>query len=635
MAQSKILVVDDEPANRRLLADLVTREGYEALTAAGGREALALLSGTAVDLVLLDIMMPEVDGLAVLAELQKRGMLPALPVIVVTAHEDRKVRLDALTAGAIDFITKPFDRTEVACKVRVLTELKRLRDAAKSEAAGARAELSAVLDCAPDFVVFLDREGIIKYVNRVLPWQTMEKVVGASWTDQAPTAQARETRTAALASVFELGKSTHFESGTVAADGSPLLFESHIGPVHVGGELVGAVIVARDMTEKKRTEMQLMVSDRMASVGTLAAGVAHEINNPLAAVLGNLDLALGEAEILSEKPEVGQINELREELQDARDCAERIRLIVRDLKLFSRAEEPDRKQPVDVERVLESTLRMAWNEIRHRARLVKEYGSIPLVTANESRLGQVFLNLVVNAAQAIPEGNAEANEIRIVTAVDAAGRVQVDVRDTGPGIPPEVLSRLFTPFFTTKPAGSGTGLGLSICQRLVKAMGGEIHVESVLGQGTLFRVLLPPAASDEIEQPSGALAPEPRVVRRGRILVVDDEPSVGQVLGRCLAKEHDVSVVERARDALALLLDTQTHFDVILCDLMMPEMTGMDLYQELERCGAAALASRIIFLSGGAFTQRAREFLDHVPNLRIEKPFVSRELLGLVNERIH
>ena len=633
-AKAQILIVDDEPANRKLLADLVVREGHDALIASGGAEALALLASARVDLVLLDLMMPRVDGIAVLAELQKRGVLTALPVVIVTANEAREDRRNALAAGAIDFITKPIDRVEIACKIRALVELKRLRDAEAADAARARAQLQAVLASAPDVVVSLDRAGVIQYSNRAKVPRPVEQLVGSTWVSHGSTAEERAARTATLDRVLATGEPAHFAFSAAGSDGSITYVESHIGAVRVGEEIVGAVVVARDVTDQKRAETQLMVSDRMASVGTLAAGVAHEINNPLAAVMANLELAQRDTEALAQQSEGGAIDNLREELRDAREGAERIRHIVRDLKLFSRSEGADKAAPVDVKRVLESTLRMAWNEIRHRARLIKDYGSTPFVLANESRLGQVFLNLIVNAAQAIPEGEAERNEIRIATSMDSMGRVQVDIRDTGPGIPPDVLSRLFTPFFTTKPVGVGTGLGLSICHRIVTGLGGEIQVESVLGRGTTFRVLLRPAPRDASEQPLETALPQSLAVRRGRVLVIDDEPIIGHAVRRTLAKEHDVTVVLRAQEALELLLAAESPFDVIFCDLMMPQMTGMDLYEQLKSSAASELASRIIFLSGGAFTHRARQFLDEVPNLRVEKPFETRHLLTLVNERI-
>ncbi|MBU8895909.1 histidine kinase [Corallococcus sp. H22C18031201] len=257
------------------------------------------------------------------------------------------------------------------------------------------------------------------------------------------------------------------------------------------------VTVARDFTERKRVQAQLMLGDRMASMGMLAAGIAHELNNPLAYVLSNLEFLNRALGGLPRALAVEDLVECRQVLDDARDGAERMRQIVRQLKVFSRVDDAH-EEPVDVHRVLDSVTQMAASEIRPRARLVKEYGAVPPVRGNEGKLFQVFLNLVINAAHSIDEGRMEANEIRLVTREDAQGRVLVDVRDTGRGIAPEHLRRIFDPFFTTKAPGLGTGLGLSICDTIVRALGGLITVESALGVGTTFRVVLESAASHAV-----------------------------------------------------------------------------------------------------------------------------------------
>jgi CheY-like chemotaxis protein len=297
---------------------------------------------------------------------------------------------------------------------------------------------------------------------------------------------------------------------------------------------------------------------------------------------------------------------------------------VRDVKLFSRPHKEERGA-VDVRVVIESSIRMACNEIRHRAQLVKEYGEVPMVDSNEARLGQVVLNLLVNAAQAMPEGRASRNEIRVVTKTQS-GRVVIEVRDTGTGIPRETLPRIFDPFFTTKPVGVGTGLGLSLCRRMVTDLGGEIVVESEVGKGTVFRVTLPAATSEP--RPSARAAVLEQPARRARVLVVDDEVAMGRALKRGLERHHEVVVLTSGKEALARIASGE-RFDAIFSDLMMPEMTGMDLYEELFRI-ASDQAKRMIFLTGGAFTERAREFLDRVPNPRIDKPFEIANLLAIV-----
>jgi PAS domain S-box-containing protein len=402
------------------------------------------------------------------------------------------------------------------------------------------------------------------------------------------------------------------------------------------GGHVGSLEMVRDVTERRKLHSQLMVSDRMASVGTLAAGVAHEINNPLSAVIGNLDFIaedLGrmvDGDTSSERRAAWFAERLAGPLADAREGAERVRLIVRDLKIFSRSPSEERSCLVDVKIVMESSLRMAWNEVRHRARLVKLYGAVPGVEANEARLGQVFLNLIVNAAQALPEGRANFNEIRVSTRSEGA-RVLVEVSDTGPGIPPEIIDRIFDAFFTTKAVGVGTGLGLAISQRIVTDMGGQLTVRSELGKGTTFCVALPVAADRERDAPA-QVEPLPVAGRRGRILVIDDEELILRGVKRSLSDEHDVVTVAAAKEALALCARGET-FDLILCDLMMPDMTGPDLHRELSRV-APEQASRIIFLTGGAFTEKARQFLSSPPKEHIEKPFDATNLRAIVRRYV-
>ena len=485
--------------------------------------------------------------------------------------------------------------------------------------------LAAILDNAPDYVVCLDRDRRIQFTNGVWKRFRREEVIGADWLSFQFSDQQEPLRSV-FESVLSTGQSAAHEGpGHGPEAGTVALYSRHFGPVFEDDQVVGVVIISRDVTSQRAAEAQLIASDRMASVGILAAGVAHEINNPLACVIANLDFAV--QDLKTEGAGLHLPSELLEELDDARSGADRVRAIVRDLKLFSRAED-NKREAVDVERVMESTIRMAYNEIRHRARLVKEYGRVPFVTANESRLGQVFLNLVVNAAQAIPEGNAEGNVIRISTSLGSDRRVCIRISDTGPGIPPEIRRRLFTPFFTTKPAGSGTGLGLSICQRIVTSVGGEICFESEVGKGTEFRVVLPMAELCEVPSRPRARS-TPSAGRRGRVLVVDDEVTIGVVAKRILTAEHDVVTVTESTRALAMIREGE-RFDVVLCDLMIPQLTGMDLYDEAVKIDPE-LGRRFVFMTGGAFTSRAREFLDSSTNQRIEKPFDAQALRALVN----
>jgi CheY-like chemotaxis protein len=273
---------------------------------------------------------------------------------------------------------------------------------------------------------------------------------------------------------------------------------------------------------------------------------------------------------------------------------------------------------------------MVWNAIRYHAELVRDFHPVPPVYANESRLGQVFMNLIMNAAQAIPEGRAADNEIRIATSLDGDGRVRIAISDTGCGMSPEVVAKCFTPFFTTKPIGVGTGLGLAICHQLVAAAGGEILVDTRLGTGTTFTVVLPAMAGAAcIDKP---VADVVSACRRGRILIVDDELIVANTLQRALARDHDVTGLIDPREAVRQIENGQA-FDVILCDLMMPKVTGMELYETLAVL-APDQASRMIFITGGVFTDKGRAFLDSTGNAYVEKPVDLDMLRALVVSRI-
>ncbi|MDC0714590.1 PAS domain S-box protein [Stigmatella sp. ncwal1] len=416
-------------------------------------------------------------------------------------------------------------------------------------------------------------------------------------------------------------------------DGSWYDAESTGVPVEFDGE-EAVVVIARDITERKRMQAQLLQTDRMALVGTLAAGVGHEINNPLSYVLANLNLALEALRLPTQECEcsleaagtpgyAANLREMEELLQEAQEGATRVRNIVRDLKSFSR-QDAERRTEVDVQESLDFSIKMASVELRHRAHLIRKYEPVPSVYADTSRLGQVFLNLLMNAAQAIPEGSTTGNHITVWVRPGPPGQVAVDVSDTGAGISPEVQDRIFDPFFTTKPVGIGTGLGLSICHGIIRSLGGEIFVRSELGKGTTFTVLLPAASPSWKPVPLASAVPARRAGSSGRILVIDDEPAVGRSLARLIGSPHQVTVVESGRDGMAKLSSSEP-FDVVVCDLMMPDVTGMDVYERV--CEARPeLAGRFIFITGGSFTPRARQFLESVPEQWLEKPFDEQQL---------
>lgn len=369
--------------------------------------------------------------------------------------------------------------------------------------------------------------------------------------------------------------------------------------------------------ERKRIREQLLVSERMATLGLLAAGVGHEINNPLAALVLDIDLAAEKIHKALDRGYPSAAREIAEAsrlLDEAREASARVQQIVRDLNVFARSE-PQTEQ-VDLVEVIESVLRLAGNEIRHHATIARHYGEVAPLNVDKYRLGQVVLNLVMNATQAMPQGRADRNELRITTAMTEDGRVVVEVADTGVGIAPEDLPRLFEPLFSTK--ATGTGLGLSICKRILDEMGGEITARSKLGHGSTFRVTLPRSAVLEepaIPRPRHAPATGPR----RNVLVIDDDVLVATAMGAMLSPHHATTVVNEAQEALRLI-ERGERYDVIFCDLMMPRMNGIDLYHEVRKRDPE-LARHIVFVTGGAFTPAAAAFLDTIDNPRVQKPF--------------
>jgi CheY-like chemotaxis protein len=239
---------------------------------------------------------------------------------------------------------------------------------------------------------------------------------------------------------------------------------------------------------------------------------------------------------------------------------------------------------------------------------------------------------MINAAHSIPDGNVEKNRIVIRTWAND-DHVFAEVLDTGKGIPPENLPRIFEPFFTTKAVGIGSGLGLAICKDILGEIGGDIQVESEVNRGTRFilRLPVPRESPKKLRTPSGMETPEPAAVR-GRILVVDDEEAIREMLRRMLGKVHEVVTAASGEEA-RVVLENDRSFDLILCDLMMPKMSGMDLHEWLV-ARDAALASQVVFLSGGAFTPRATEYLARIGNLKLDKPVERAELVRIVGERI-
>ena len=519
----------------------------------------------------------------------------------------------------------------------------------------------AVIEHLPDGVV-VHRGGVILYINPEgvarLGYDRASELVGRSVAeiihpDDRPAVASR------IAQLVATGEpSERREERFLRRDGTVVHAEVVALQVVLDGE-PAIVALSRDVTEQRKLQAQLAQADRLASMGMLAAGVAHEINNPLTYTLLNLERlvhelpaisaaltslgttlrvalgARGADDLLHEAgidAALAQASVLEARAREAAEGARRVGKIAGDLKIFARVDSDDRAA-VDVRILMDKALDIAANELRFRANVVRDYADVPNVDANAGRLSQVFLNLLVNAAHAMDEAQPRGHTLR-VTIRRSDLEIRIEVADTGRGIPKEHLARLFDPFFTTKPSGMGAGLGLSICATIVHAHGGRIEVESDLASGSRFTVCLPETAERAPEEPHRRpLAPASvPSLRRARVLVVDDEKAIRTTLVALLSDSYDVVTADSGASAISLLKG-DVAFDVVLCDLMMPDVSGIDLHDWME-AEAPTLAKRVVFMTGGAFTPRAIDFLGTTRRPRLDKPFTIAALETKIAELV-
>jgi len=384
------------------------------------------------------------------------------------------------------------------------------------------------------------------------------------------------------------------------------------------------LVVAHNVTERDALRDQLARQERLVTTGTLAAGVGHEINNPLTLVWAGLDAAIEELSGVAGELPPPRIQEMLETLNEVKQGADRIRTIVQALRSFAQLDGPPKV--VELANSLAQAASLATHELRTKATLHVEPGPRCAVLADEARLSQVFVCLIVNAAQSFERDDPATNQVVVRTLAASAGWVAVEVIDNGPGIPAEVLPRIFDPFFSTKPVGTGTGLGLAIAHGIVTSLGGELSCTTRHGAGSTFRVVLP------ITEPKPA-PPRPPPVEPGhpaRVLLIDDEPLIQQSIARMLRGQNLLGLTdpEEARD---LLLERGETFDVILCDLMMPRLTGAELFRQVT-AQRPALAARFVFITGGATKPEDRTFLETNTNERLHKPFSGSALRSLIHE---
>jgi two-component system, NtrC family, sensor kinase len=524
----RILVVDDDRFFREMYCNLLSGEGYEVHTAASVDEAMEFLQRTGCHLIVTDLVMPGQSGMDLLFRVRKHD--PDIGVIMVTGHADVESAIQALKNGARDYLMKPVNHDELRHTVARCMERRRLRDENVelkdlfAVVRTAKNEWESTLDCIPEMVILVDTVSIVKRCNRTFIdyiGRDFPEIIGNNLlsllrehglpVDDAGTA-VRRICSPAEDRWFEIRKFPYAEKE------SPVT----AGQVVIISDITQQKMFTEQLEEKNRelesaydalsaSQARVVHQEKMATIGQLSAGVAHEINNPMGFITSNLNtlgkyvgkltefvrlqrsaLAAGNGKIaagLREKERAIKLDFILEDIEklikESLDGGDRVREIVKSLKSFSRTDDGERVA-ADINTCIESAITITWNEIKYKATLEKELGVLPLILCCPSQLNQVFMNLLVNAVQAIEkEGRI------IVRTWHECPCVCASVSDTGCGIPPETLSRVFEPFFTTKEVGAGTGLGLSISYELIQRHGGDILVDSAPGKGSTFTVRIP------------------------------------------------------------------------------------------------------------------------------------------------
>jgi PAS domain S-box-containing protein len=630
-----VLVVEDERVVAKDLQRTLIRLGYHVpITVASADDALRAAAERCPDLVLMDIRIQgERDGIET-AQLLKHRF--DIPIIYLTAYADQATVARAKTTEPHAYLLKPVRLDEL----RSAVEIAIYKHGMERNQRERERWFATTLRSIGDAVISTDAEGRITLMNPMAETMTGVRTADVAGKRLSEVLQLVDESTQQpiedpVAQVVREGKILRIDGvlkDRGGGDAERIIADSAAPIVDDQGKLLGVVVVFRDVSETRRMQRRLEFAERLTSLGTLAAGVAHEVNNPLSFVISNLDFALTELQRnraeLRASPWFGEVEQA---LSEAQIGAERVRQIVADLRAFARpsSPQPDR---LDVNRILQSSIDMVAHQIRSRGQLVTEFGSVPAVMGNETRLSQVFVNLLVNAAHAVASPEAVANEVRVRTHVEPDGRVSIEVQDTGCGMSEEVQKRMFDPFFTTKEPGLGTGLGLAVCHGIVTSLQGEIHVRSRAGHGTTFRVTLPAAPLLSIEPPKPTPSAMPPIGPSADVLVIDDEPLLANMIARTIGNEHRLTLVGSAEEALALV-DSGKRYDVILSDLMMRGLTGMDLHAALLKHHPEQ-ARRMLFLSGGAFTREGVDFLQLMMRRHLAKPFSPEQLRALLREHI-
>ncbi len=622
MNEAKILVIEDEIITAMDIQKRLQKLGYAVPNiSATGNDAIMFAEKSKPDLILMDIVLKgKPDGIDAAKVITRTYHIP---VVFLTAYSDEDTFNRAKLSLPYGYLTKPFETRDL----RIAIELALFKKNMEMKLAKAEDRYRMLMENASCGIFIYDKNGIVQEINK-----QGESIFGYS-RDHMIGKDFRK---------FVVPEEQEYAALQI----QKLIIEKKIGPneghiVQPSGLIVDVVFSAisidihgenillcilNNMTEYNQLHTRAVLNDKLATVGTLTAGIIHEINNPLTWLLGNIDLLQDEF-LQLKKENINQqvLAKLDEMINDSLQGAKQIRDIVSTLKGFSRLEDKE-LFPVDIHSIINDAIKIASTQFKNHPDIQTIFApDLPLMMFTRNKLLQVFLNLIINAHQSLPENNLNNNSITISTTTEDE-LLRIDITDSGIGIKPEDLPKIFESFYTTKPAGIGTGLGLSICSDIVSSMGGKIDVKSVFGSGTTFTIHLPISLNVQTENTL-------RLVKtsqtRKHILIVDDEPFLLKSMQRLLEDIHDITTATGGRAALTLLEDGTDEFDTIISDLNMPDINGADLYRYVAE-KYPGFEKNIIFMTGSVFTPALKEFLSTVNNLRLTKPINQDELLQAI-----
>jgi two-component system cell cycle sensor histidine kinase/response regulator CckA len=641
----KILVVDDERRLCDSLKVLLDYQGYETYTSSSGSKAVEYLSRERFDLVLLDMVMPDISGCQVMEHI--RCLNPETLVIIITGYGSVDSAVEAMRGGAFDYIRKPLDFDELLPRVKsAIQERQRLR---KHEVTRKKLELSAnryryLINSSPDLVYVTNREGNFAFINRAA-WATLgyriQNLIGKHYSAVVFAEDLRsakyafnERRTGKRASNgIELRlkfKENGYQSVTSRSEGLIVELKArgiYDRPVDIKGKkFLGTLGVARDISDRRRIEARLRYTQKMEAISTLAGGIAHEFNNLLQVVLGYSELLL----MQKEKGDPGY-----RELQEIRGAARKGGELTRHLLTFSRRTE-NVMQPTDlnceVEQIKDVLHRTFPGFIQIATHL---QAPLSLVRADTVQIRQLLMNLAVNGRDAMPEGGQLLIKTANVNLDDGfctshmgakpGSYVRLTVTDTGHGMDKETVKHIFEPFFTTKVTGHGTGLGLAAVYGIVKIHGGYIACNSKPGVGTSFDIYLP-----VLESASNSERPATQTPRSEAktILVIDDESFMLELGKRLLNKSgYRVLTCSGADQALELYRSKKEGIDLVIVDLVMPGMGGVGCLEKLMEMNPQA---KVLIANGSSSGAQPHALMEAGASGLISKPFKMNEMINAV-----